>query len=62
MDDDSATEMDGNHSIPLHHSMPHQHHSDISLNDSKKRTNNHQHPHSSQIHHPHHQVKIKIKR
>lgn len=36
MDDDSATEMDSNHPLPAHH----QHHLDVNLNDSKKRTNN----------------------
>ena len=37
MDDDSATEMDSNQPLPAHH----QHHLDVTLNDSKKRSNNH---------------------
>ncbi|CAF0755781.1 unnamed protein product [Adineta steineri] len=40
MEDESATEMDSNHPLPSHHQTHHQHHLDIQLNDSKKRTNN----------------------
>ncbi len=41
MEDESATEMDSNHPIQSHQQTHHQHHLDITLNDSKKRTNNH---------------------
>jgi hypothetical protein len=40
MEDESATEMDSNHPISSHHQTHHQHHLDITLNDSKKRPNN----------------------
>ncbi|CAF1503785.1 unnamed protein product [Rotaria magnacalcarata] len=41
MEDESATEMDSNHPIPSHHQTNHQHPIDATINDSKKRTNNH---------------------
>lgn len=41
MEDDSGNEMDSNHPIPSHHQTHHQHHLDMTLNDSKKRPNNH---------------------
>lgn len=42
MDDDSATEMDSNHPLSGHHQTHHPHHLDVSsLNDAKKRPNNH---------------------
>ena len=41
MEDESATEMDSNHPLPAHHQTHHQHHLDMTLNESKKRTNNH---------------------
>lgn len=41
MEDESANEMDSNQPISSHHSTHHQHHLDIPLNDSKKRSNNH---------------------
>jgi len=41
MEDESATEMDSNHLLPSHHQTHHQHHLDITLNDPKKSTNNH---------------------
>lgn len=41
MEDESATEMDSNHPVPQHHQSHHQHPLDVNINDSKKRTNNH---------------------
>jgi hypothetical protein len=41
MEDESGTEMDSNHPLSSHHQTHHQHHLDVTLNDSKKRTNNH---------------------
>lgn len=41
MEDESPNEMDSNQPISSHHPTHHQHHLDIPLNDSKKRSNNH---------------------
>ena len=41
MEEDSANEMDSNQPISSHHPTHHQHHLDLPLNDSKKRSNNH---------------------
>lgn len=41
MDDESGTEMDSSHPISSQQQTQHQHPLDVALNDSKKRTNNH---------------------
>lgn len=43
MEDESANEMDSNHPLPSHHQAHHLHHLDMSLNDSKKRSNSENH-------------------
>ncbi|UJR37851.1 hypothetical protein I4U23_030541 [Adineta vaga] len=52
MEDESANEMDSNHPLPSHHQTHHSHHLDMSLNDSKKRSNNENHSHPPGNYHP----------
>ncbi|CAF2971892.1 unnamed protein product [Rotaria sp. Silwood2] len=52
MEDESATEMDSNHPLPSHHQTNHQHHLDVTINDSKKRTSNHNQSHQASNYRP----------